>query len=1396
MFDCAEIQATCRRIVRLPALNSLSHPPGGQCIPAEPPLRRPRPVLRLLAQAGLMLALMAPLSQARAQEPVLGRGDAVVTGFAGIKPADAPLKPGANPIDEFFIDVNGPSAQILSLAVPGGAPAGQLISPPAKLQLKASQIGQVFAAALDDGQGAKVPNIYLGATSAYGLNIVVPDADGNGWPERVKTGQPTAQWMTGQFGVDLGGGPGSIYKVDGQTGAVSLFATLPGNSGPGIGDIVFDAASRQFFASDLDTGLIHRLGNGGDIIDSFDHGVAGRPAKGLAPVSDDGRQANIENGDFNSDDPASWGYTQDERRVYGLAIHDSRLYYAAGGQIWSIGISAEGFAKDARWELDAKSDGPITDMLFDGQGRLYLAQRGAQRASYDYSVFAEPEKAAVMRYVRETPDDPSTESAWVAEPDSYAIGLPPEHNHAEGGIALGYAHDETGALRYGACGETLWSTGHRLRQSAIAEGGEGEGEADVHGLQGNAASLVRPQNVPPQQSYFADYDGFFGDAAKAGHMGDVEIWQPCDGAPAQTFGELPPGIVPLGDVPPEGEPDDWPYDDFETNLKLTKRATPHTCLPWVNGWLCKYTIRVTNTGPDNFFGPIVVDDRLPGTPAGAIMGFSPTPPWHCWVTGADERRCRRLGVFLAASGGSVDLTAYIWVPKAKDRCRLRNAAEIHRPAGGTQWNTDPSDDADDATALIPDPDCKDHPQRSDLKIEKRAFSCFRWQGQIRCGYRVTVENLGPGAYSGDIAVDETIPPGTTPIFSGNGWGCIGGGTHYTCTYQNANLPVNGTKSFFVRLDFTAAQAKEMHCKVRNHVKITEAPGNTPKNTDPSNDIADAVGIVPDEICNKPLTSNLRISKKASPTFCERSGSDWWCSYLIRVWNTGPGKYDGPITVEEALPAQPVDATWNLGWTCTGLGGNGAECKHGNVSLNTNQSRWLSLKVKFSGADVRAKNCLMPNVAKITDAAPGSPKNSNAGDDIAGDTAKVPAWFCHQPPPEPTDLELIKWGAQAVGCNAENGKWRCPWVVNVKNVGNANYHGKIVVKDWLPAGVSGATMQEQGGVWACDSTTSPVTCTHPQIDLAAAQTVFLQMYVFVDPSKYDGCSLTNTAKILQAPGGSVQNTNAGNDQGQSTLTFQPLLANGKSYCYTPVPNTACPPGFRWGGDSCDRIGTGTPPPPRTCPPGTVGDYPDCDPVGQHCPEGTVGDYPNCRQVEQHCPRGTVGDYPNCQPIGDDGDDDDRDCPRGLVGTYPNCHKPGGSTPECTDGRVRRGSQCVCPGSLVWNGDRCVRRQCPEGMRGRFPNCHKVIVEPKKCRAGTFGRWPNCKTIEKKHCPPGTVGKYPRCRKIERHCPDGMVGRPPHCRFLNREKQFRERPNLFRKPNFGNRLQQRQNFGRQR
>ena len=503
---------------------------------------------------------------------------------------------------------------------PSSPPAGQLIPAPTVFSAPASAVGQVFAITLDD---QPVPNIFLGATSAFGLQIVAPDSDGDGRPERLKTGQADATFMDGQWGA--GGSPGSIYRVDGTTGAVTLFTSIGADAGPGIGDIVFDKATHQFFVSDLDTGLIYRLDWTGTILDTFDHGVDGRPAHGLAPVADDGSAMSVTDPGFNAEDPTTWGYTQKERMVWGMAVHGGRLYYAVadGPQIWSVGINLDGsFASDARWELDVTglaSANPISDMIFDGSGRMILAQRGLQRGSYDYSVFADPEQSSVVRYTREVPDDPATPSVWVATADEYAIGFRPDGHNATGGVALGYGYDTRGRMRNGACYQFLWSTGDSLRDNpAIADQLAAGGPAVVHGLQGNDEDLVRPDNDPPFISYFTDYDSTYDDPENQGHIGDVEIWQPCDGY-------VPPYFPPPIYIPP-------PPQTF--NLTIEKRA--YECASLQDAWFCWFTVRVSNTGTTPYWGPITVDDALPAVPVGAVMSFSPQPPWLCGSVGPDD----------------------------------------------------------------------------------------------------------------------------------------------------------------------------------------------------------------------------------------------------------------------------------------------------------------------------------------------------------------------------------------------------------------------------------------------------------------------------------------------------------------------------------------------------------------------------------------------------------------------------------------------------------------------------------------------------------------------------------------------------------------------------------------
>ena len=170
------------------------------------------------------LFVHAAVAYAQGPSPVLAPGNAAVTGFSGARAIDGPSPASAQPFDKTFIDLNGPALRVIDLGRMGGPAQGQLVAAPKPFTVTADRIGQVFSIALDD---ANPPNIYAAATSAYGLPIVVPDRDGDGRPDRARRGAPNAAFMPGLFGpITVDGGPGSIWKIHGVTGAVSLFANV------------------------------------------------------------------------------------------------------------------------------------------------------------------------------------------------------------------------------------------------------------------------------------------------------------------------------------------------------------------------------------------------------------------------------------------------------------------------------------------------------------------------------------------------------------------------------------------------------------------------------------------------------------------------------------------------------------------------------------------------------------------------------------------------------------------------------------------------------------------------------------------------------------------------------------------------------------------------------------------------------------------------------------------------------------------------------------------------------------------------------------------------------------------------------------------------------------------
>lgn len=536
---------------------------------------------------GLAMAVCIGLSAgARAQiaNPVVAPGNAVVTGFSGALPP-LEIPPGADPALTTFINRNGPSLRVVDLQHMGGPPMAQLVTALKPFSFPAAAIGQVFGVTLDD---RTPPNVYAAASSAYGLPIVAPGSDGK--PGHIKTGAPNATFMLGLWGPK--GGPGSVWKIDGVTGAVSLFANVAiggrVNSGAALGGLAFDPVSQSLFVADRETGFIHRFNMDGRELGRYDHGEAGREAQGLPPVPWTSQAPlDVTDPHFDSADPSTWHYAAPARRVFGLAVHQHRLYYAVADslQVWSVGLNADGsFGSDAVIELAVPpAAGPteFSKITFDEQGRMFLAERPAPTGAFDFEALAVPAIGRVLRYaIAGTMAD--GRRIWQPLPDEYAIGFPRDLRNGNGGVAIGYRYDAKGDLVPALCGGFMWSTGEDLRDAsdgALAARLTKTGPLDVDGLQGNETWRVRRDGEPPLVSYFIAYDDRFDDGGARGHLGDIAIAGSCSPTlpPRIQIYPTTPGGPPGRHAGPPGKPRRPPPPNNNCPPNQARNATTGAC---------------------------------------------------------------------------------------------------------------------------------------------------------------------------------------------------------------------------------------------------------------------------------------------------------------------------------------------------------------------------------------------------------------------------------------------------------------------------------------------------------------------------------------------------------------------------------------------------------------------------------------------------------------------------------------------------------------------------------------------------------------------------------------------------------------------------------------------------
>ncbi|MCA9707671.1 MAG: hypothetical protein KDK70_17610 [Myxococcales bacterium] len=172
--------------------------------------------------------------------------------------------------------------------------------------------------------------------------------------------------------------PGTIYRVDAITAAISVFAELP-NNGPGIGNINYDCHSETIYASNHEDGRIYQIEMDGSIRSTYRHSTG---SVTIGPANDPGEPNGV--------------FSDLGDRVWAVQSHAGRLYYSVWNEdsgrqsavleneIWSVAyVDDEGIPDAATAELEATVPGlngntysnPVSDISFAATGWMLAAER-------------------------------------------------------------------------------------------------------------------------------------------------------------------------------------------------------------------------------------------------------------------------------------------------------------------------------------------------------------------------------------------------------------------------------------------------------------------------------------------------------------------------------------------------------------------------------------------------------------------------------------------------------------------------------------------------------------------------------------------------------------------------------------------------------------------------------------------------------------------------------------------------------------------------------------------------------------------------------------------------------------------------------------------------------------
>jgi hypothetical protein len=252
-----------------------------------------------------------------------------------------------------------------------------------------------------------------------------------------------------------------------------------------------------------------------------------------------------------------------------------------------------------------------------------------------------------------------------------------------------------------------------------------------------------------------------------------------------------------------------------------------------------------NVGAGIYNAKVKIEDTIP---AGATALF-PQASWSC-AGPAPTYTCETNAPVVLLPGQAVNLNTVVKVPKnqaAALKCEAENNAKIVAAPGGSDLNTDATDDEADAIMILPGKidDCPDLKPMSNLKLFKKGPDICPIVGtNWECLFKITVQNFGK-AYTNDVQFLDALPFGapagaTISFEPPAGWSC--GGPFfglYQCKSDNPNLPHMAKAEITATVKIPIAPVAK--CEIKNTAFIVKAPGGTLLNSFAGDDQSSAKG---------------------------------------------------------------------------------------------------------------------------------------------------------------------------------------------------------------------------------------------------------------------------------------------------------------------------------------------------------------------------------------------------------------------------------------------------------------------------------------------------------------------------------------------------------------------------